>query len=186
MIDNKKFKNKYRIKSSRLQTWDYRWKGSYFITICTHNKNQYFGKISDGKMLLSPTGVLADVFWYEIKNHTLNIKLGEYVVMPNHVHGILLLDKDTNNDSISLNNVKQNEKMESISPKKGSISAVIRSYKSAVSKHAKRLGFEFSWQSRFYDHIIRNEESYRQIEEYIQTNPKKWENDKFYVATRHM
>ncbi len=85
------FKNKYRIESARLQTWDYASEGSYFITICTKDRNHYFGEIVDAEMQLSPAGILADVFWHEIKNHANNIELGEFVVMPNHIHGILIL-----------------------------------------------------------------------------------------------
>jgi len=89
-----KFKNKYRIPSARLQTWDYRWAGAYFITICTQNREHYFGKIEKGKMILSNVGVIANILWYEIKNHAKNVELGEFVVMPNHVHGILILNND--------------------------------------------------------------------------------------------
>lgn len=86
-----KFQNKYRIPSARLQQWDYRWAGAYFITICTQNRIHYFGDIENGKMVLSNIGVLADAFWYEINNHAQNVELGEFVVMPNHVHGVLIL-----------------------------------------------------------------------------------------------
>ncbi len=85
------FKNKYRIESARLQTWDYANEGSYFINICTKDRYHYFGEIVEGKMQLSPAGILAEVFWYEIKNHAKNIGLGEFVIMPNHIHGILIL-----------------------------------------------------------------------------------------------
>jgi hypothetical protein len=64
-----KFRNKYRIPSARLQPWDYRWAGAYFITICTANRIHYLGEIENRKMVLSPIGVLADGFWHEIKNH---------------------------------------------------------------------------------------------------------------------
>lgn len=86
-----KFKNKYRIESIRAQWWDYRNAGAYFITICTKNRAPYFGAIKEGKMQLSPTGVLADVFWHEIPKHTANAELGAFVVMPNHIHGIIIL-----------------------------------------------------------------------------------------------
>ncbi len=94
---SEKFKNKYRIPSARLQTWDYRWAGAYFITICTQNREHYFGKIEKGKMILSNVGVIADILWYEIKNHAKNVELGEFVVMPNHIHGILILNNDNVN-----------------------------------------------------------------------------------------
>lgn len=93
---NDKFQNKYRIASTRLQNWDYGWNGLYFITICTQNRENHFGKIQHGKMELSPIGVIANILWYEIKNHAKNIELGELVIMPNHIHGILILNGDDN------------------------------------------------------------------------------------------
>lgn len=185
-----KFQNKYRIPSARLQHWDYRWAGAYFITICTKDRIHYFGKIENGNMILSNIGVIADVFWYEIKNHAQNVELGEFVVMPNHIHGILILTGNDDNNNVetlhatSLQPIQQpnhkNEQMADISPKSGSTSTIIRSYKSAVTKHAHRLGFEFAWQTRFHDHIIRNDESFQTISNYIIHNPANWQEDKFF------
>ena len=87
-----KFQNKYRIASTRLQNWDYRWNVPYFVTICTQNREHYFGEIINHKMHLSKQGVLAHVFWYEIKNHAENIDLDEFIVMPNHIHGIVIFE----------------------------------------------------------------------------------------------
>ena len=200
-----KFRNSYRIASARLQHWNYGWAGSYFITICTKNRENYFGNVVSGKMRLSPVGVIADICWHEIKNHTRNIELGEFVVMPNHMHGILVLsgnDGDGNDDVASIvetlpggigvvetlhatslrspNPQPPNPKFAHISPKPGTVSTIIRSYKSAVTKHAHRLGFDFGWQSRFHDHIIRNEASFHNISNYILNNPQNWPDDKFY------
>lgn len=87
-----KFKNKYRISSARLQKWDYSNNGAYFITICTQNRHHFFGYIQNQEMQLSEIGKLAEKFWYEIPNHFSMIELGNFVVMPNHVHGILIID----------------------------------------------------------------------------------------------
>ena len=84
-----KYQNKYRIQSARLKGYDYTREGLYFITICTKNREHYFGEIIDHKMKLSNIGVLANVFWHEIKNHSKNVELHQFVVMPNHIHGIL-------------------------------------------------------------------------------------------------
>jgi len=205
-----KYKNKYRIPTARHQNWDYGWKGAYFITICTEDKHNYFGEIIGSKMHLSPIGVLADVFWYEIKNHTQNTKLDAFIVMPNHVHGILILTKnnnatDTNIEikadadletrhalSLSSSQYQSSGELEmkpiqkSIgqkrfrNPGKNTISSIIGGYKSAVTKHARRIGFEFGWQPRFHDHIIRNKLAFYNIAEYIHNNPRKWKEDKFY------
>ncbi len=191
-MKNKNHKNR---KIIRLQTWDYRWAGAYFITICTHKREHYFGEVMGGKMQLSQVGVIADILWYEIENRVKNVTLGEFVVMPNHMHGILILNDNVrslhattpqNDDVRSLHATTppqddKNEYMSSISPKSNSVSTIIRSYKSAVTKHVKRLGFEFAWQTRFHDHIIRNEKSFDTISEYIINNPIKWEDDKFFL-----
>ncbi len=192
-----KYKNKYRIKSTRLQNWDYRWSGAYFITICTQYREHYFGEIIEGKMQLSNIGVIADILWYEIKNHAKNMELGAFIVMPNHIHGILILnDNGVGNDggfvveTLHATSLRQHqhqhqpqnnkEFMANISPKSNSISTIIRSYKSAVTKHARRLGYDFAWQPRFYDHIIRDERSFNTISNYTINNPSKWTDDKFH------
>jgi putative transposase len=94
-----RYKNKYRIASARAPWWDYGWNGPYFITICTQNRKHFFGEIHDGKMALSHLGVIADILWHEIPNHTKFVKLGDFVVMPNHIHGILILDKPDGGNS---------------------------------------------------------------------------------------
>jgi len=85
-------KNKYRSQSLRLQHWDYADNAAYFITVCTQNKACYFGAVVEGVMALSPLGVLADVLWYEINNHTDYVELAGFVVMPNHIHGIIIIN----------------------------------------------------------------------------------------------
>ena len=205
-----KFKNKYRISSARLQSWDYGWNATYFITIATHDRTHYFGKISNGKMEFSFVGILAYVFWHEINNHAKNIELNAFVVMPKHIHGILILNNNNNDNDIgngnndngningnvnasvetrhalSLQSQSRSQSQKTIGQNrfqnqgKNTISSIIGSYKSAVSKHAHRLTYEFKWQSRFYDHIIRNEKSFNQISEYILNNPINWADDKFY------
>ena len=158
-------------------------------------------------MKLSNVGVLADVFWHEIKNHTKNVELDVFVVMPNHVHGIIILNgydydiQNKNNDgngdrdgngnvetrhALSLQQPQQQKHQQTIGKKrfqnqgKNTLSSIIGSYKSAVTKHSHRLGFDFAWQSRFNDHIIRDYESHQRIRNYIIDNPKNWNNDEFY------
>ena len=91
---NNLFKNKYRIRSTRLQNWDYSSNGNYFITICTKNRHHYFGKIIDGKMQLSDIGIIAERYWNEIPNHFSCVILDEFIIMPNHIHGILVIEKN--------------------------------------------------------------------------------------------
>ncbi len=192
-----KFQNKYRIPSARLQQWNYRWAGAYFITICTKDRIHYFGGIENGKMVLSNIGILADVLWHEIKNHAQNVELGEFVVMPNHIHGVLILSGNDDNNDHNDHNVETGHALSLQQPSKplneptigqqrfqnigkNSVSSIVGSYKSAVTKHANRLGFEFQWQTRFHDHIIRNDESFHKISYYIINNPVNWQEDKFY------
>lgn len=191
-----KFQNKYRIPSARLQTWDYRWAGAYFITICTQNREHYFGEVQNGQMQLSNVGVIADILWHEIKNHAKNVELGAFVVMPNHIHGILILNNPPNDgdngDNVEtghalslLPDVPDEKTEQTIGQKrfqnigKNSIPSIVGGYKSAVTKHTNRLGFEFGWQTRYHDHIIRDEKSFETISNYIISNPSKWNEDRF-------
>ena len=93
-----KFQNKYRIPSARLQTWDYGSNGSYFITICTQNREHYFGEILEGEMQLNNIGKLAEQNWLAIPQYFSFVELGNFVVMPNHTHGILIIDKNADVD----------------------------------------------------------------------------------------
>jgi len=88
-----KFNNKYRIPSARLQSWDYGSNGAYFITICTKHRQHLFGEIYNNEMQLNESGQLAEKYWLEIPMHFPFIELGNFVVMPNHTHGILIIDK---------------------------------------------------------------------------------------------
>ncbi len=87
------FKNKYRIASARLQTWDYGWNAAYYVTICTRNRICHFGNVVDGTMQLSDSGMIADTCWLEIPEHFPFVKLCNHIVMPNHVHGIVVIDR---------------------------------------------------------------------------------------------
>ena len=90
---SEKYQNKYRVASARAQWWDYGWNGAYFITICTHHREHFFGEVDNGTMRLSRTGVVADILWHQIPHHAPFVELGDFVVMPNHIHGIIILDK---------------------------------------------------------------------------------------------
>ena len=89
-----KFQNKYRIPSARAPFWDYGWNASYFVTICTHNHIFYFGDTGEEEMVLSDVGEIALQCWLEIPEHFPFVKLDTFVIMPNHVHGIVIIDKN--------------------------------------------------------------------------------------------
>lgn len=180
-----KFRNKYTIQSSRLQGYDYSQNGMYFITICAKDREEFLGSIIGEKMALSDIGKIANEYWQEIPNHFPFVNLDEYIVMPNHIHMILEIIKNANtrnrrDEAMPRLYTGKYPQMSKISPKSGSLSVIIGSFKSIVAKTANkqfpRIGF--AWQSRFYDHIIRNDESLQKIREYIQTNPQMWERDR--------
>ncbi|NOX46993.1 MAG: transposase [Chlorobi bacterium] len=200
------YKNKYRIESTRLQKWDYGWNGKYFITIVTKNRIHYFGKIDENKtMHLSESGKIAEKYWYEIPKHFPFAVLDEFIVMPNHIHGIVFIDKkrddmklsdddraERSRDKACLVSRQQLTSTKSLkehltpgqkrfrNPGKNNISSIFGSYKSVVSNNAHKINPEFDWQSRFHDHIIRDDAELDRIRYYIRNNPKKWNDDKFH------
>lgn len=189
MPNNELFKNKYRVKSIRLEGYDYAQDGWYFVTICTKDKECLFGDIINEKMVLNDLGKMAEKYWQEIPVHFPFVNLDEFIIMPNHVHGIIAIDHGddfiTEGDLSTRRDVAvqrlyrgDNPQMSKISPKSGSLSTIIRSYKSIVTRESKKIMNNFAWQSRFYDHIIRNEKSLNKIRQYIIDNPVKWEMDR--------
>ena len=187
---SERFQDKYRIPSARLQNWDYGWNGIYFITICTEGREDYFGKISEMVMELSEIGLFAQQFWFEIPNHFHFVDLDAFVVMPNHIHGILMIDKTDyaiNDPDINLKKVFLSANNDITlgrkrfrNPGKENISSIIGSYKSAVSKKAHSKNSCFDWQTRFYDHIVHSDREFGRIRQYIEDNPANWGKDKFY------
>lgn len=182
-----KFQNKYRIESSRLKHWDYSTPWWYYVTIVTKEHINYFGKIENGKMYLSELGKFCRKCWNEIPIHYPDIELDYYIIMPNHIHGIIILNENARRDvacNVSTNTVKNNNKTKNlyfskISPKANSLSVIVRSFKSAVTRYSSKNDFkDFKWQPRFYDRIIRNEKELFQIRKYIEQNPIKWEIEK--------
>ena len=190
-----KFQNKYRIETTRLHDWDYGSNGYYFITICTKNKLYYFGEIIDEKMNLSEIGKLAEKYWYEIPQHFPFVKLGAFIVMPNHVHGIIIIDKpdDERIDNIDNNVETQNspwriaslqQPQNKFGPQSQNLASIIRGYKTTVTINARKINPDFAWQSRFYEHVIRNEKSLNKIENYIINNSLKWLYDEYNTESR--
>lgn len=149
----------------------------YFVTICTHKRICYFGNVENGKMILSEIGRIASNHWFEIPDHFPFIELINFVVMPNHIHGLLEITRFDQNPIFPIPPGK-NESMAEISPKHGSLSSVMRSYKSAVTKSAHECKYQFAWQPRFHDHIVSGPDEFRRIHDYISYNPDNWKGDK--------
>jgi REP element-mobilizing transposase RayT len=150
-------------KSPRLKDYDYSQSGAYFVTICTHQRQYFFGEIRDEQMHLSIAGKIVAERWHDIPNHYPNVELDAFVVMPNHLHGIVVIH-DTR-DAF-----------------KTYLGRVINAYKGAVTAQGRRdiTSVGQVWQARYYDHIIRNEPDLQRIREYIEYNPARWEQDKLY------
>ncbi|MFB6317842.1 transposase [Saccharicrinis sp. FJH54] len=191
-----KFLNKYRTSSLRLQKWDYGWDGKYFITICTKHRTYFFGDIVQGRMILSETGRLASKLWIEIPQHFSFVKLDEFVIMPDHMHGIVIIDKK---DKLNKQEPVETEMQEPVETsdsgvstgseypeqiaaamekwKPGTLGVIINQYKRAVTINARKVNPEFAWQSRYYEHIIRTYQSFERIKRYINLNTVNWKKE---------
>jgi len=182
-------------RTIRLKEYDYTQNGAYSVTICTCWRICYFGSVINGEMKLSLIGKIARKYWLEIPNHFPNVQLDEFIIMPNHIHGIIVIDKNDQpqrrdeamprpytTNTISTMYTGKYPQMFKISPKPNSLSSIIGSYKSICTKQIRRLYDQnFKWQSRFYDHIIRDEIDLNRTREYIITNLAKWADDEYHV-----
>lgn len=153
-------------KNLRLKDYDYSQAGYYFVTICSIDKKNFFWNVGDTLGLplstpfLSDIGKLVDNEINKIYSFYNNVEIDNYVIMPNHIHIVIIL---------------HNEKgMSKTSP---TISRIVKQFKGSI---IKQIGLSL-WQKSFYEHIIRNQEDYEKICEYISTNPLKWEEDKYYI-----
>ena len=153
-------------KRNRKQGFDYTQDAIYFITICTKDRLHHFGKIVQGKMIESAAGsIVADkIRWLEQQYPY--FELHNFVVMPNHLHLLFRIDR---------------EKIKNERIKIKSVSSLIGALKTTTSKQIHLLGnTSFMWQRSFHDHIVKTDERYRRIDQYITNNPEKWNKDKFY------
>ena len=167
-------------KSKRLNGWDYSSSGLYFITICCNNRQTVLGKICQNEVILSDIGNKAKEYWLEIPLHFPHVKLDEFIIMPNHIHGLLILDYSTHSpdhDRI-YHKVNKNQFSHSV---KNSISVIINQYKSSLKRWCNQNGFDlFNLQGRFYDQILRDDTALEKTRAYILNNPKNWMNDELY------
>jgi len=178
--------NKHHRRSIRLKGYDYSQPGAYFVTIVTHQRQCIFGRIVDGKMRLNEWGEIAKQCWNEIPQHYPNVTLDEYVIMPNHIHGIIILN-DNNISTIdteivgakNFSPLQQNDHPRGTTQTIGSI---VRGFKIGVTKWFRQhTNIYIVWQRNYYEHIIRNEMELLRIRQYIVNNPMNWENDENYL-----
>jgi len=157
-----------------LKEYDYSQNGSYFVTVCAHNCHNLFGNVVDGKLKLSKYGRVVEVEWKKTTNIRNNVELDFFIVMPNHFHGIIIL----NDCRGVLQYAPTKTKFQSPSQ---SVGAIIRGFKSATTKQINQIrqtpGLPI-WQRNYYEHVIRNEDKLNKIRQYIQFNPLKWHLDR--------
>jgi len=168
-------------KQYRLQNRWYDEEGYYFLTICTKNRINYFGQIelqnSENVLIKTQKGTKIAEFIENIPKIYPNAQLIEWCVMPNHLHLIILLGIENSKNIFSIPNLKLPKKFKAAPSQ--SISVIIGQLKKALTMWCQTENHEFGWQSRFHDHVIRNEKSLFFIQEYIKNNPKSWGEDIF-------
>ncbi len=181
-------------KRIRKEHFDYSGKGDYFITVCAFENRHLFGRIMDGKMVTGTLGGIAETWWYKIPERFPGVSLGDFVVMPNHVHGIIILEGREASEGLG------REASEGLpygtAPFKGdgggakaapSVPQIIHWYKTWTTNEYFRYmkanfpgqGYLKLWHRSYYDHIIRTHEDYQRISNYIRNNPANWEQDRF-------
>ena len=176
-------------KPIRLKSYDYSQYGAYFVTICTHNCKKMFGDICNGKMVLNDVGKVVEECWLEIPQHFNRVKLDIYEVMPNHLHGIILINDGENivgdNDRCTEMNCfdkRDNHGCPLRIRNMELIPKIMAQYKSSVTRKIRNNKNDNIriWQRSFYDRVVRNEEELYRIREYVVNNPAKWEEDEYY------
>jgi putative transposase len=165
-------------QSIRLSGYNYTQPGAYFITICTHEHHLIFGRIANDSVLLNPLGKIAQACWLEITQHFAFTEISTYVIMPNHIHGIIVINNSDGEQELAPQDVG-NESFGK--PVSRSLPTIIRSFKSAVTKRVNTIPGERAsdlWQKGYYEHVIRGEKEWVCIGEYILSNPMKWTTDR--------
>ena len=160
--------DKHHRRSIRLKEYDYSQAGAYFVTICTQDRKCFLGNVGNETVELSPIGKIAHEFWFEIPKHFQNVQLDTFVVMPNHMHGIIFIDDNCRGG---------------VTPplRRPTLGQIVAYYKYQPSKIINRIRNTIGmsvWQRNYYEHVIRNEKDLNQIRGYIFNNPIRWEFDK--------
>ena len=178
--------NIHHRRSIRLKGYDYSQAGAYFITICCENRGCRFGKIENGEMLLNEFGQIAHNEWMKLAERFENFELDVFQIMPNHIHGIIALNTVGATLAVAQKNVVNNYDLRAgASP--ATVSDIVGAYKSLVANGCleiyklKNESMGKLWQRNYHEHVIRNEQSYYTISNYIIDNPAKWNEDKFYT-----
>ena len=158
----------HRRRSIRLKGYDYTQSGAYFVTVVTQNRIPLFGEITDGKMQLNGTGQSVADAWEWLATQHSYVKLDEYVVMPNHLHGIIVISNDDQGGS------------RTAPTRHKSLGRLVAAFKTVSTKQfnlVQGTPNQLLWQRNFYEHVIRNDEEMERVREYISLNPMQWETD---------
>ncbi|MBN2426488.1 MAG: transposase [Calditrichaceae bacterium] len=169
-------------RSIRLPEWDYSQAGGYYVTIVTRNRECLFGDIVDGKMLLNEYGLIAKTVWNDLPNHYDHIKLDEYVIMPNHVHGIIMImENDGSVEAIHESPLHKSPRRRlPMQRRKMTLPKIIGRFKMNTAKHINIMRNSPDvpvWQRNYWEHIIRDENELNRIRQYIVNNPSQWERE---------
>jgi len=162
-------------RSIRLKEYDYSKSGAYFVTICTQNRECIFGEIADGQMILNDAGQIVQIVWDEIPKHIDHVELDQFAIMPNHIHGIIVLHDGCRGTACCAPTYQRFGTLIA-----GSLPTIIRSFKSAITKRineSHKTTGQKMWQRNYYEHVIRNEDELNEIRQYIIDNPVKWDTD---------
>ena len=165
-----------RRRSIRLPGYDYTQPGAYFVTICAHERDPTFGQVVNDEMVLSENGRIAQSCWGQIPAHSAHVELDAFVVMPNHIYGIIVI-RHSRGETVGAPLQTR--------PAPGSLGVIIRSFKSAVTREINRLRATPGaavWQRNYWEHIIRSEEALQAIRRYIEENPLHWALDTYNPA----
>ena len=176
-METDKFNEQFRIASARWAGYDYGQSGMYFVTICTQNRIRYFGEIilptgdwDNAELGPTPQAQIAQSCWLQIPSRFPFVSLDAFVVMPDHVHGLLLFGKpDEQTPSLNYKNT--------FGPQRDNLAAVVRGFKAGVGALAKQNGLVFGWQSRYHDRVVRNGTELKKIQQYIANNPVRWKHE---------
>ena len=189
-----KFKGRYRIPSAR--AWWHQYNGgTYYVTICTKDRENYFGRIVDGVMEMSEMGkcLKEQILLTSEMRADMNVEIPLFSIMPNHVHLIVVIGNNVYNTPVEdvdgdlsccrdamLSVSADTETENSFSPQSKNLASIIRGIKIGTKAYATTNKIEFDWQPRFHDHIVRNVKELNAIAQYIEDNVANWKEDDFY------
>ena len=175
-------------RSIRLRGYDYRSDGAYFVTVCTRDRGCIFGAVTGPVVNLSRRGMIVSDCWHDIPNHRLYVVLDQFIVMPNHVHGIFWIEDGLAEQSRGYTcvalppaNCAVSGQQFPLARPAGSVGAIVGSYKAAVSREINRVrpgAARDLWQPNYYEHVIRTDGALEAAREYIRANPERWAADR--------